>query len=246
LIRKSKPLRGSLWVRKIVRRLERLHGERSEPKKIEPLETLILGTLAHRASLRRARRAYRRLAREFVDLNEVRVSALGEIGSVIRDADPYHDKAAVLRRALDAVFKQAHSISFDFLREMKASEAEKFLKSVEGLDAKTISDLMLAVKRPYSIPMDCDLLRCVRRIGLVDRDSTDVEAHKRLTSIVPKGLAYPFTQLVVEHAQVQCTDKNPDCSECAICNLCVTCRQSGRALRTPRDERARRSRGQGK
>jgi len=214
--------KGSNWVRKIVTTLERKLGERKKSRRFDPLEKLIMGILSHRVGRLKAERAFKRLRRSFVDLNEVRVSTLGEIEQAIREADPSGSKAPVLRRALAQVFKRSHAADLNFFREMHPKEAKDFLDSIEGLDPKTRSDMMVAVEDQYVLPADEDLLRVCRRIGLVARDADDKVAYRELQGIVPKSLAYAFTQLLVEHGQRQCRQNRYTCAGCPLHRLCET------------------------
>ncbi len=238
--------RGASWSRKVVAVLERRLGERKKSKRFNPLEKLIMGILSQRAGRERAERAFRRLKRSFVDLNEVRVSTLGEIEEAIREADPSGNKAPVLRRALTEVFKCSHSADLDFFKEMRPREAGKFLDSIEGLDPKTKSDLMLAVKDEYLLPADVDLLRVCRRIGLVSKDASDEVAYRQLEGTVPKNLAYAFTQLLVEHGQKHCRENKYICAGCPVRRLCTTyLHEKGKARRRGARVRRRRSGTQG-
>ena len=97
-------IKGSLKVRKITNILKSHCGDRKKTKKFDPFEKLMMGILSYRSSVKKARRAYEALQKEFVDWNEVRVSTLTDIEEVIKCADPQRNKALLLRRILNDIF----------------------------------------------------------------------------------------------------------------------------------------------
>ena len=219
--------RGSAWVRKILQRLERKIGARKPPGDVDPFRMMILSILSHRVKSRRASRVLARLERGFVDWNEVRVSTLGEIEAAIQEVDPFKNKALVLRRALEEVFRRTHALDMEFFLEFRPRQAREFLGPIEGLDSKTRSDLLALVEKSYSIPSDEDFLRVCMRVGLVSDDLSAGEAAKVLSRLVPKTLAYEFTQLVTEHGRTHCVERGFDCSACVLREICMTGRAKG-------------------
>jgi endonuclease III len=215
-------IKGSRRVRKATQLLEGKFGQRKKTKKFDPFDKLMVGILSYRSSLKKAAKAYDNLQKQFVDWNEVRVSALHEIEEAIKDADPQKNKAILLRRVLNDIFAACHGISLDFLREYKPAKAQKFLRSIGGLDEKTINDVLLVCQDGYELPKNEDLVRVAKRLGLIDKFAALDEAHAELQGIVPKNLAYPFTQLMVELGQEVCTERHYAYRRCPLTDVCET------------------------
>jgi len=233
-------IKGSRKVRMVTGLLERKLGPRKKTKKFDPFEKLMMGILSYRSSQKKARRAYEKLQKDFVDWNEVRVSTLHEIEQAVRNADPQKNKAILLRRVLNDIFAVRHEINMDFLKEYKPTKALKFLQSIGRLDEKTIADLLLLCQDKYELPKDEDLLRVAKRLGFVDKLAGLDEAYADLKGIVPKSLTFPFTQLMVELGQEVCTERHFACRRCPLTGVCETFKAGavGRAKRKKRATRA--------
>lgn len=217
-------IKGSLKVRKINEALETFYGQRKKTKKFDPLEKLLMGMLSYCSSEKEALKAYENLQKEFVDLNEVRVTTLYEIEEAIKGADPQRNKALLLRRVLNDIFAVRSAIDLDFLRDYRPAKGRKFLQSIGGLDEKTINDVLLVCQDSYELPRNEDLIRVAKRIGIIDKNAAIDDAYAELKGIVPKNLVYSFTQLMVEHGQKMCTEHNCADRKCPLRELCDTYR----------------------
>ena len=209
--------------------LEGAYGKREPaPTQRDPLDDLIVETLAENSAAKDASRAFRDLRKSFVDWNEARVSRAGEIQRLIGPIDEAPVKAQNVLRTLNSVFNRSNNLSLFFLLDAGPRQARDFLAGLEGVSEEIAARLMLHSLGYPAVAVTPAIARVSRRLGLVTQESSPEEMRKRLDKIVPTEHMYSFHELVSDHGRRSCLASGPKCSRCAIKRYC----RAGKALKS--------------
>ena len=122
-------------LRKVLKRMERRYGPLSLAPDGPDIGQCIYLVLRENWSIRKALRAWRKLLKDFIDWNEVRVSTHKEIRESIEftgypDLD---DKIDRIKGILDGVFERYNRLQLDFLKEQDFDETRKFFVNLAPL-----------------------------------------------------------------------------------------------------------------
>ncbi len=180
--------------------------------------------------LKAAEAGFKRLKRNFVDWNEVRVSAAREIAAVLGNSKCSLELAERIRGFLQRVHSDRHDTSLECLNEMTIAEARRYLRSFGALSTATI-DLVLRLKKSQStVPLDKESERVIVRVGLVPARWTVRQKQKVLDKLVPDGELLQFHRSVVDLARSVCREREDQlrCMECPLRRGCSFRRKIGR------------------
>jgi len=215
--------------------LRRAYGRHGVSVRRSGLEELLLGVLAAGGSERKAAAALRTCADSFVDWNEMRVSADGDILAALREVPEAERKAAVLRALLDRVYEVNNEMSLEFLKDRPIRDAVHLVSGIQGFpDAALSRALILALGRK-ELPLTHGLTRVCKRLAVIgDGPGQEGKLEKALP---PNGL-FEFHWLVSRHAEEVCHEAQPKCDDCCLRKECKTgmgkAGGSKAAARTPR------------
>jgi endonuclease III len=180
-------------IRQLAARLRKERGKVSLPGVEDPMHQLMRGILSTYASEGRADAALAKLHASMVDLNELRVTPVADIVSVIGTDFPSCRLAAEeLSRGLNAVFNKTHRLDLDFLKTMARKAAEGFLDSLDGVGAHAKATVMLRCLGAPVVPVDDYMLAFLRRDGCVPETAMAEDVQKLLTSRIPDREAGAF------------------------------------------------------
>jgi endonuclease-3 len=204
-----------------------------EPEKRPVLEQLLYALCREGATRDRADRAFRNLQERFFDWNEVRVSSPAEVEDALEELPDPHAKAERIIGLLQEVFETT------FAFDLEASEnidkkglkgAAKFLGKFQSADDYAVSYVVQQTLGGHAIPVDAPTLRVVRRLGLVDSDTTGHEAVRTsLEHLVPKAKGSLFNELISLLGRDVCWEDVPNCPECPLRDECPTGQERLRA-----------------
>jgi endonuclease III len=75
----------------------------------------------------------------------------------------------------------------------------------------------------HAIPLDSAALRVLRRLGIIEAGTEDLEAvHASLEHQIPKAKAPAFCDTISAIAYDHCHEDEPHCSACPMCPHCST------------------------
>jgi len=200
--------------------LSRIYGKARKARKENPFEQLVLCILAHRSSETAAQEALDRLTQEYVDWNEVRVSAVNDLGEMLSRSGIDSATAHVLKSALDGIFNKQYSMNAEFLRDAKPEDARRMLSELDSLPEQIISATLLTSYDNLPVPVDEEMARVIRRLGVVKADVKLDEIDKLLRTAVPRREAYSFFRVFTLHAYKLCQPVSPDCASCTVRRMC--------------------------
>ena len=194
-------------------------------QKFSVLEAVVYGICHEDATRAQADQAIERFKTGFFDWNEVRVSSIAEIQSILEDAkipDP-EERATKLRRFLRQLFEKSYGFNLDLLSKKPLKDSVKLLQEYEVLTADfvlaTVTRLALG---GHAIGIDVPTLRALARLGVAEPGVDVVTLRGTIERAVPKTRGVEFVDLIEELAHDTCVAGVPDCPRCELKKICPT------------------------
>ena len=186
------------------KKLRRLYNslKRKYPK-IQPVthddlvEALIYSIVSETLTARAAQTAMKRLAENFVDFNDLRVSRSEEIIEALGEDTPETKQiASSLTRALAAVFNRYNTLSLEALKNIGKRPAKQALGQMDGTSRFVVNYCVLTALHGHAIPLTGRMLEYLRDDELVHPDADEQEIEGFLTRQIPARNGYEFYRLL--------------------------------------------------
>ena len=186
------------------KKLRRLYNslKRKYPK-IQPIthddlvEALIYSIVSENLTARAAQTAMKRLAENFVDFNDLRVSRSEEIIETLGEDTPETKQiASSLTRALAAVFNRYNTLSLEALKNIGKRPAKQALGQMDGTSRFVVNYCVLTALHGHAIPLTGRMLEYLRDDELVHPDADEQEIEGFLTRQIPARNGYEFYRLL--------------------------------------------------
>lgn len=186
------------------KKLRRLYNslKRKYPK-IQPVthddlvEALIYSIVSENLTARAAQTAMKRLAENFVDFNDLRVSRSEEIIETLGEDTPETNQiASSLTRALAAVFNRYNTLSLEALEKIGKRPAKQALGQMDGTSRFVVNYCVLTALHGHAIPLTGRMLEYLRDDELVHPDADEQEIEGFLTRQIPARNGYEFYRLL--------------------------------------------------
>jgi len=219
-MRKPLKLSKAARLRKVLALLEQEYGRRYRIRRRDPLEELIFAILNNRTTGAKASTAYEKLSQEYVDRNDVRVTDRRDLAATISGVGMHEEKSSQILRVLNDVFNEHHAFDLDFLSEYDEDDARKYLERMSYLEPFVVNDVLLYALGFNAFVIDEDVVRVVKRLGLVERHLSFDGAVEAVQEIVPQRRAGTFSMLVSRHGREVCTPRNCRCRSCVLRSTC--------------------------
>ncbi|HUE71229.1 MAG TPA: hypothetical protein VMP01_10120 [Pirellulaceae bacterium] len=209
-----------LTIAQFCRRLRTAHGPVEPWEKLPPLDELIASILAQNTSNANSDAAFARLKCRFPSWEAVRTARLPSLVAAIRVAGLSRLKAPRIKAILEQVHHERGNLSLDFLCDMPDDEALAYLRRLNGVGPKTAACVLLfACDRPI-LPVNTQVHRVAKRLGLIGPRTSAEKAHELLAKIVPKKLVLDFHVLLIRHGRAICLPRKPRCTDCVLLDAC--------------------------
>ena len=161
-------------IRRVTALLQKKYG-RSQPKEQrDVLHTLLFAITLENTSHAAAETALTRLIAAFHDLNEIRVSSITEIESLLTDVPGSDWKALRIREALQYTFEKHYAFDLEALKRKTMDLAEKQLAKVGYITPFVRNYVLQHSLGSHVIPIDDATRDVVQWLGLAPRGA-DVE-----------------------------------------------------------------------
>jgi endonuclease-3 len=207
-------------LRAILTRLARVYGAPPAPRRLPPLDELILTVLSQHTSDTNRDRAYADLRARFRTWDEVADAPLPAIAKAIYRGGLGPTKAVRIRGILRELRDRGIALDDRALMGMRSKPLWDLLVSLSGVGPKTAACVLLfSLGRPF-FPVDTHVHRVARRLGLVDDRADAVTAQEVLqASVVPEDM-YALHMHLIRHGREVCVALRPLCSQCVLSSLC--------------------------
>ena len=187
----------------------------------DPFEDLVFLLLSPRTRDESHMRAYMALKQTCPDIRQLPIVPEQAIEKCLGDSGLARQKSQRLLACMWAIEKRNGSLTLDNLRTMDELEAETFLRSLPGVGIKIARCVMMYTLGHQVFPVDINVFRVLRRIGLVGemdfkRDST----HDKIQSMIPRNHRYDLHVNLIMHGRRVCQVRSPKCTVCVVHGLC--------------------------
>jgi endonuclease-3 len=209
-------------VREIHRRLARAHGPLDPPRRLDPLEELVLTILSQNTSDVNRDRAWAGLRARFPTWDAVASARPRSVVAAIRVGGLANTKAPRIIAVLREIRRREGSFDLGWMREATDREVEEYLLSLPGVGPKTAACVLaFSLGRP-ALPVDTHVARVAIRLGLLAPRTASAAAHRILADLVPASLRVPMHVGLIRHGRGVCRAGRPRCEICPLRELCPT------------------------
>jgi endonuclease-3 len=207
-------------LRAILLRLRKVYGAPPAPRRLPPLDELILTVLSQHTSDTNRDRAYADLRSRFPSWDEVADAPLPALARAIHRGGLGPTKAVRIRGILRDLRERGIALDDHALMGMRSRSLWELLVSLSGVGPKTAACVLLfSLGRPF-FPVDTHVYRVARRLGLVDERADAVVAQEVLQAVVPPAEMYALHMHLIRHGREVCVARAPYCSQCVLSSLC--------------------------
>ena len=204
----------------ILRRLRRAYGDPPPPRRLPPLDELILTVLSQNTNDTNRDRAYADLRARLPAWDDVADAPLPAIARAIRRGGLGPTKSVRLREILRTLRERGIPLDERAFARMRSSALWDLLVGLRGVGPKTAACVLLfSLGRPF-FPVDTHVHRVARRLGLVPDAADAVTAQELIQRAVAPRDVYALHMLLIRHGREICIARRPFCSRCPLSTMC--------------------------
>jgi endonuclease-3 len=204
----------------ILRRLRAAYGAPPPPRRLAPLDELILTVLSQNTNDTNRDRAYADLRAKYATWDDVADAPLPAIARAIRRGGLGPTKSVRLREILRTLRDRRIPLDARAFARMRSGALWDLLVGLKGVGPKTAACVLLfSLGRPF-FPVDTHVHRVARRLGLVPDAADAVAAQEILQAAIAPKDVYDLHMLLIRHGRDVCIARRPFCSRCPISALC--------------------------
>ena len=203
-------------LRQISRRLRRAYGAPPAPRRLPPLDELVLTILSQNTNDTNRDRAYADLRHALPEWGDVADAPLPVIERAIRSGGLAPTKAPRIRAVLRALRDRGIALGDRALRGIRHDRLYDLLVALPGVGPKTAACVLLfSLDRPY-FPVDTHVHRVAIRLGLVPPNATAVRTQELLQAALAADEMYEVHMNLIRHGRHVCVALRPICSKCVL------------------------------
>lgn len=223
----ARPRRGSPpsppTIREIYRRLSRRLGPLDAPRRLDPMEELILTVLSQNTSDVNRDRAYASMKKRFPTWEALAAAGPLELADSIRQGGLANIKAPRLLAILrEIAAREGDSLDLSWMRRASSHRVRDYLTSLPGVGPKTAACVLaFSLGRP-ALPVDTHVHRVARRLGFLDERTDAAKAHGVMEELVPARLRVRMHVGMIRLGRQICRAGRPSCEICPLQDLCPT------------------------
>lgn len=209
--------------------LESVYGKPRLGNPKDSIDDLVFIVVSNKTAAPIAERTYRRLKEVYGSWDQVLVSPLAMLRSVLRSAGLSRVKSRQLRQALRKIRRDFGVCELSALRGQPEKLVHEYLTSLTGVSDKVAKCVMMYTMGAQVLPVDAHVHRIATRLGWTTRKRAD-QCHAELESLVPPRWRYGFHVGCVLHGRSTCRPDGPQCKGCCInrfCEYSKTSKQNG-------------------
>jgi endonuclease III len=225
--RPRRPRRGSrpspATVGEIYRRLDERHGPLQPPRRLDPIEELILTVLSQNTSDVNRDRAFAAMRTSYPTWELLAQASPSDLAAVIKPGGLSNIKAPRILAILREIrARQDGSLDLGWMRDASSERVEQYLTSLPGVGPKTAACVLaFSLDRP-ALPVDTHVFRVARRLGFLDERTDAGRAHRVMEDLVPEELRIRMHVGLIRHGRTICRAGRPACEICPLQDLCPT------------------------
>jgi endonuclease III len=207
-------------IAEIHRRLDRAYGPLDPPRRLDPLEELILTILSQNTSDVNRDRAWESLRSRFPTWEALASARPRLVAAAIRVGGLANVKAPRILAVLREIRARRGELSLSWMYDATDEEVVAFLESLPGVGPKTVACVLAFSLDRRALPVDTHVHRVATRLGLLPPRTPSPRAHRILADAVPPPLRLPMHVGLIRHGRTLCRPGRPRCEVCPLRDLC--------------------------
>jgi endonuclease-3 len=193
---RSKPIDKQELCRKLTALLKKAYHSSPAKQEVPVLETLLFAACYEETDLESAQAMLKRLHAVYPDLNEARVSSIGELQQVF-SADEYAPwRALRIKNVLQHAFDLNYSFELEALRRKTAELAGKQLDRIPGVSWFIRGWSLQHSLGSHVLPLDTRMLGVLAWLGFAEPQADPEQTSESLRSYIRKADAPLFCHLL--------------------------------------------------
>jgi hypothetical protein len=158
-----------------------------------PTHIMLLGVLANYTTESRAAIGLDRILTGTVDLNDLRVTPVADIVTLLGADFPRARPAAEeVISVLNAIFNHTHDLDLSFLGSMAKKAAAQFLAGLDGAGPHAIAYFRRQYLEEHVVPLDDNMRACMVRLNCLPETATHDEVARFLANVIKEREAPAF------------------------------------------------------
>lgn len=151
-----------------------------EPRQpIDPVQALVRGILSFDVPDAKVEEAMKVIAKEYVDLNELRVATELEVQELLGTRYPrVEDRAAMIAVALNSIFERENTMHLQRLRELNKREARAFVRDTPSVHPFVEAYVMQYGFESPAFPIDDTILEYLVEEDAMEKGTSLEDAQK--------------------------------------------------------------------
>ena len=211
----------SILTSQVIDELKTAFPKAEEFPKLPIVESVILAILRENRNLQDSLRALNQFRSSYVDLNELRVSELREIQTIIGHIPDSELRARAIRKFLKQIFQKNYKYDIDGIAKKTFKEAKDDLKDYDALASDFImAQAQVQTLGGHAFPVDDRILLMAKRLGLVEQNADHANLRGILEKNIPKAQILLAISLIEEFVDSVCTTEAPKCLACRFKPVC--------------------------
>ena len=163
-------------LKKLLNRLKRQGVPKVKDSMIDPTSALVLGCLSSVTTETKARSAFNKLANNYVDFNELRVSRVEEVTEVLgREFPQAKEISSKITRLLKQIYSELDSLDMSDMCNGSKREAKAFLQRLEDATPYVVSRVMLQSVQAHAFPVHEQMLKMLRKEEVVSAEAKEAD-----------------------------------------------------------------------
>ena len=201
-------------------------GKHAEPEARPVLEQFLYAICREGVTREQADQAYKSLQEKFFDWNEIRVSSTRELAEALDGLPEPETRAQRLIDFLQEVFETTFSFDLESLQKKGLKQAAKQLARYQAANDYAVALVTQTSLGGHAIPLDSPSMRTLRRLGLLEAESGDMEALRAsIEHQIPKARGWLFSDLVSALSEDYCWEDEPNCPSCPLSHSCPSAQE---------------------
>jgi endonuclease-3 len=190
-----------------------------------PLHQFVRSFIGSRTYDGQADRAFSRLINRFPHIEAMADASVEEIEPLLDGVAFSSDKAVNLRNALRQIRARAGTLDLEFLGNLDAGIALRWLEHLHGAGRKVAAaTLNFSTLRKRAFVADTHIIRILRRFGFVRANATPEDVHDAVMAAADGFDADALYQLhwhLKKLGQTTCKHANALCGLCPLAEICM-------------------------
>ncbi len=193
---------------------------KATPNMMSLIQLLVLATITEDPYVPSAMQTVRRMERDYVDWNEVRVSSSHELGELLKAYHLDPERANDLKSMLQMIFGRENKLSTDLSSSDSFDVIKSYLLGYENCPRRVVDTVLMLLGEHRDIPAGDQVMRFTERMGLIETGAGANSLQLLFKKTLPTQDLRPAHFAICRHCRELCREKAPLCTKCFLLPHC--------------------------